>query len=170
MSKTGEWGDKTIVVLHSTDEHRHKTWCTHYDRMDGTCALRKEKCIGSAHCAHYEKHSARGTIRPEDIPDFVPFISPYETKAKWQKSTRAIAHTHSPFQDLIVGRSPYFDENLVGKLLLCFINTRHQVAVGTVIKQTAERITIETDSGEIKTYDFKVCYQNKLLWIIDNFD
>lgn len=54
MSKRGDWGDKTIVVLHSKDERRHRKWCEHYRKEDGQCCKTFSKCGGSAHCKNYK--------------------------------------------------------------------------------------------------------------------
>ena len=53
MSKTGEWGDKIIVVLHGDGKRRHKKWCDNYSE-DNHCDLLCRKCAGSAHCDHYK--------------------------------------------------------------------------------------------------------------------
>lgn len=54
MSKRGDWGDKTIIVLHPNDERRHRKWCEHYSKEDGKCYKTLEKCGGSAHCKNYK--------------------------------------------------------------------------------------------------------------------
>lgn len=54
MSKRGEWGDKTIIVLHPQDERRHRKWCEHYRDEDGICYKTFAKCGGSAHCKNYK--------------------------------------------------------------------------------------------------------------------
>lgn len=55
MSKTGLWGDKIIVYLHSNDEKRDRHWCVNYRNHDNYCCERHGKCIGSSHCKYYEK-------------------------------------------------------------------------------------------------------------------
>ena len=54
MSKRGDWGDKTIIVLHPKDERRHRKWCEHYREEDGLCYKTFAKCGGSAHCKNYK--------------------------------------------------------------------------------------------------------------------
>ena len=53
MSKTGEWGDKTIIIFPGDGEHRHKKSCVHYRKSDGHCCLYNRKCGGSSHCEGY---------------------------------------------------------------------------------------------------------------------
>ena len=55
MSKPGEWGDKTIIILPGDGEHRHKKSCEHYRKKDGHCCLYNRKCGGSSHCEGYTK-------------------------------------------------------------------------------------------------------------------
>lgn len=56
MSKTGEWGDKTIIYLPGDGERRHEKKCEHY-RPDEVGRCCKDgivmKCNGAAHCKYY---------------------------------------------------------------------------------------------------------------------
>lgn len=64
MSKRGDWGDKTIIVLHPKDERRHRKWCEHYREEDGLCYKTFAKCGGSAHCKNYKAVHRANVYQP----------------------------------------------------------------------------------------------------------
>ena len=80
MSKRGDWGDKTIVVLHSKDERRHRKWCEHYRKEDGLCYKTFAKCAGSAHCNNYKL--SRSVHIDQSLPIPKPPEAPPDPKGK----------------------------------------------------------------------------------------
>lgn len=59
MSKTGSWGDKSIIYLHSNDERRNRRNCVNYRHNDGYCEIYYSKCLGSTHCKFYKTNAAK---------------------------------------------------------------------------------------------------------------
>ena len=167
MSKRGNWGDKTIIVLMSDQIRRHKNWCKYYDQETGICEKRTEKCFGSAHCEHYIKGFGLGPLPHEEIPDDVPFIAPYDTKEKWLTAHKRKA-TRDLLPILLPGRHPYRDEKLFEKQLLYLTENRLKAEFGTVVNETHDRIYIENDGGDIKSFDRRSSYDKKSLWVIED--
>ena len=59
------------------DPRRHRIWCIHYSKENDYCTKRVMRCMGSAHCDHYQKDPAFDDIelplQQYDDDGIVPF-------------------------------------------------------------------------------------------------
>ena len=157
MSSRGNWGDKTIITLHSTDARRNKNWCEHYRKSDKFCCETVSKCIGSSHCPYYKQKSDLGPVEQQYIPAFVPIVTldePYEVPKS------PIIKTFLP------GYNPPFGEKLFGKVVL--IKGRlGRITIGEVIAENHDFITVEKDDGSISKYCRRTVVSTKSFWVLE---
>lgn len=159
MATRGWWGDKVIITLSSNDEQRNKNWCIHYQRSDKFCSELLCKCVGSAHCEHYEKKPGCGPVDIKVIPQEVRFASPIAT-------TPSTSHTKIDELAYIPGHNPPFGEKLLGKVVL-IKNNFGKASLGEVVDENHDYITIEKDNGSIVKYSRKVAVAQKTFWVLD---
>jgi hypothetical protein len=138
MSKTGEWGDKMIIILPGDGEHRHKKSCEHYRKSDGHCCLYNRKCGGSSHCEDYTKI---------DIPD-----DPIPPAPKKKPKKENQPKPQKP-EDLLRRVGTRLKHKIFGEV--------------TVQSSTNETITVITSSGKIHTLNIEACIKCNIIKILD---
>ena len=138
MSKTGEWGNTTIIILPGDGEHRHKKSCEHYRKKDGHCCLYNRKCGGSSHCEGYTKIN----IPVDPIPPAPP--------KKPEKENHPEPQTP---EDLLRRVGTRLNHRIYGEV--------------TVQSSTDKTITVITSSGEIHTLSIEACIKYNIIKILD---
>ncbi len=153
MSKTGDWGDKLIITLHSDRKRRHKKWCDHY-RDDNHCAVKCEKCTGSAHCSHYKNNS-------EDGSDIFYLVRPAEPDNKNEDKSR------QGFALCEYYRLASYGDRLLHKTVLVK-NTPHTFSICEVIDEDFYHFVVEY-GGKNHKYSKRVAYRNNSVYIFLEF-
>ena len=150
MPKTGDWGDKIIITLHSDGERRHKKWCDNYD--ENNCKVLCGKCVGSAHCDYYKNKNADSShvfYRKEvggggtgEVSDEKP-----NCIGLWRERYRAAS----------------YGDKLLNKIVL-IKKTPHTFRICEVTSEDFYFFTVEYDGREHR-YEKRTAYRNHSVYI-----
>ena len=176
MSDKGWWGDKLIFVLTSDGEKRHKKWCVFFDNDDKLCLKRGARCPGSAFCNEYEKREGVGVVEkekfkyiPHDVIKTCAFpLSSEIVDAPITKEligVRVRPDVPKYISDIVACHPIKQGEKLVGNVVI--INLLYKVLFGEVKSFDLERLVIECDNGEIKSFITKEAVRQKHIFAVD---
>lgn len=155
MSKTGDWGDKVIITLHSDGKRRHKLWCDNYCNGN-CCTVFQGKCIGSAHCEYYKNPNEERSevFYPKILPD--------------REGEEQTIVSKSGFVWCEVYRQASYGDRLLGKTVLVR-NTPHTFRICEVLEEDFYFFNVRFDGREHR-YSKRVAYQNKSVYIYNGIN
>ena len=153
MSKTGEWGDKIIAVLHSDGKRRHKKWCDNYSEKN-YCDLWCRKCTGSAHCDHYRNIS-------EEKSDVFYLKKPILLKPEEKTELK------SGFVWCEYYRSASYGDKLLHNIILVK-NTPYTFKICEVLEEDFYFFVVEYE-GKKHKYSKKFAYRSRSVYIPIDF-
>ena len=151
MSKTGSWGDKIIITLHSDGRRRHKTWCENY-REGNYCTLLQGRCVGSAHCEHYKNRNEGGS-------DVLYRVA----RTVEQEGKTVVAPPRRGFTLCERYRQASYGDKLLGKTVLVK-NTPHTFRICEVTWEDIGFFKVRYDGREHK-YAKQVAYRNQGVYL-----
>ena len=149
MSKTGNWGDKIIVSLHSDEKRRHKKWCDNY-REGNYCIANCGRCTGSAHCDFYKNKS--------EADSNVSYCN---------KPPRVERETDKHAEMGFIWREYYRPANYGDRLLHSTVlvrSTPYTFRIGEVVNEDLYYFVVKYDGKEHK-YSKKTAYRNRSVYI-----
>ena len=166
MANRNDWGDKSIICLVSDGERRHKKWCAFED--NGYCSRKCRKCTGSAHCEEYVKRFGAGPMDTHAFARVPIAVERIVIKDEFNVPPSSTIPRKPSVENQIPGRHPYFDEKLVGKVILAKI-TGNKIVMGEVVSDTADFITVDRDDGVVVKYDRRKTFSLKTVWVLDEY-
>ena len=149
MSKTGDWGDKIIITLHSDGVRRHKKWCINY-QDDNYFSLLCEKCRGSAHCKYYKTEIYSATLGDAEA-----------VEEKKEICEEEMPH-HPEFEEHYSLAS--YGDKLLHKTVLVKISP-HSAKFGEVVDEDFYYFTAKID-GKPHKYVKRISYARKGIYIL----
>lgn len=154
MSKTGEWGNKIIVVLHSDGKRRHKKWCDNYSEKN-YCDLLCRKCTGSAQCLHYKNDDEKGS----DVRYLINPIS--------NKPVGIVKDPKPGFVWCEYYRSASYGDKLLHNIILVK-NTPYTFKICEVLEEDFYFFVVEYE-GKKHKYSKKFAYRSRSVYIPIDF-
>lgn len=129
------------------DERRHRSRCIYNSKKDSYCYYVVGKCIGAAHCMHYEEKTGNHNDgKYDDI---------FEGKVDSVKEKYDANSMDAPKDinnQLHIKIGDKVEHKKFGR--------------GEVVRKVDNKITIQFDIGRNVTLDVKMCLKNKLIKIL----